>query len=226
MHSAERAIDVVGLARAAGFDNVSIDLMMWLPGQDVAQWLETVTNAIDVDADHLSLYILEVYPHLPLKQEIDRPGWRRHRTTRPPTCTSRRWRASTRPVTSSTEISNVCRPGRESCHNLKYWTDGEWLGVGPGAHSTWGGERWRNIASTEDYVRRIVNDESVVAERRLLTSDERLGDALFTGLRLSRGVNINILSERYGVDIWHDSATGSRDTSTRVSCSGRMDSCD
>ena len=50
------------------------------------------------------------------------------------------------------EISNVCRPGRESRHNLKYWTDGDWLGFGPGAHSTWRGERWRNIASTEDYV--------------------------------------------------------------------------
>ena len=47
------------------------------------------------------------------------------------------------------EISNVCRPGRRSRHNLKYWTDGDWLGFGPGAHSTWRGTRWRNIASTD-----------------------------------------------------------------------------
>ncbi len=60
------------MARTAGFDNVSIDLMMWLPGQDVPQWLASVEEAIRVAPDHLSLYILEVYPHLPLKQEIDR----------------------------------------------------------------------------------------------------------------------------------------------------------
>jgi len=202
MHSAERAANVVGLARAAGFDNVSIDLMMWLPGQDVAQWLENVTAAIDVDADHLSLYILEVYPHLPLKQEIDRHGW----TQQPDDAAADMYELGMARLDAAGyeqyEISNVCRPGRESRHNLKYWTDGDWLGVGPGAHSTWRGERWRNVASTEDYVRRIVDDESVVAERRLLTRDERLGDALFTGLRLNRGVNINILSERYGVDIW------------------------
>ena len=202
MHSAGRAMDVVGLARAAGFDNVSIDLMMWLPGQDVAQWLENVTKAIDVAADHLSLYILEVYPHLPLKQEIDRHGW----TQQPDDAAADMYELAMARLDAAGyeqyEISNVCRPGRESRHNLKYWTDGDWLGFGPGAHSTWRGERWRNVASTDDYVRRIADEESVVAERRLLTSDERLGDALFTGLRLSRGVNINIVSERYGIDIW------------------------
>ena len=52
------------------------------------------------------------------------------------------------------EISNVATPGRESRHNLKYWTDGDWLGFGPGAHSTWSGVRWRNIASTEEYISR------------------------------------------------------------------------
>ena len=202
MHSAEGAVNAVGLARAAGFDNVSIDLMMWLPGQDVAQWLENVTSAIDVDADHLSLYILEVYPHLPLKQEIDRHGW----TQQPDDDAAEMYELAMARLDAAGyeqyEISNVCRPGRESRHNLKYWTDGDWLGLGPGAHSTWRGERWRNVASTEDYLRRIADEESVVAERRLLTRDERLGDALFTGLRLSRGVNIDIVSKRYGIDVW------------------------
>ena len=68
LHSAERARQAVEMARAAGFDNVSIDLMMWLPGQDLQQWLTSVEDAVRVGPDHLSLYILEVYPHLPLKQ--------------------------------------------------------------------------------------------------------------------------------------------------------------
>jgi len=202
LHSAERAVQAVEMARAAGFDNVSIDLMMWLPGQDVAQWLTSVVDAIRVDADHLSLYILEVYAHLPLKQEIDRHGW----TQQPDDVAAEMYESAMAMLDGAGyeqyEISNVCRPGRESRHNLKYWTDGDWLGFGPGAHSTWRGVRWRNMASTEEYIHKLGSGESVVAERRSLPSDERLGDALFTGLRLNRGVDINILSARYGIDIW------------------------
>ena len=100
------------------------------------------------------------------------------------------------------EISNVCKPGRESAHNLKYWSDGEWIGFGPGAHSTYGGERWRNVSSTEDYVEKIARDEDVSVDRRRLSHEERLGDALFTGLRLSRGLDVAAVSARYGVDVW------------------------
>src|SRR5256885_9726915 len=100
------------------------------------------------------------------------------------------------------EISNVARPGRRSRHNLKYWTDGEWLGFGPGAHSTRTGARWRNVSSTDDYIQRIGTGSTVVAECRTLSRDERLGDALFTGLRLTDGIDIDTLSEHYGTDIW------------------------
>ena len=201
-HSAERAVRAVELARAVGFDNVSIDLMMWLPGQDVSQWLTSVTKAIAVNPDHVSLYILEVYPHLPLKQEIDRHGW----LQQPDDAAADMYESAMAMFDESGyeqyEISNVCRHGRESRHNLKYWTDGEWVGFGPGAHSTRGGVRSRNIVSTEDYVTKIQRGESVVAERHAMTTAERLGDALFTGLRLNRGVDIDILSTQYGVDVW------------------------
>ena len=202
LHSAERAVQAVEMARAAGFDNVSIDLMMWLPGQDVPQWLASVIDAIRVRPDHLSLYILEVYPHLPLKQEIDRRGW----TQQPDDVAAEMYESAMAMLDDAGyeqyEISNVCRPGRESRHNLKYWCDGDWLGFGPGAHSTWRGVRWRNIASTEEYIRKRGSGDSIVAERRVLTSGERLGDALFTGLRLTRGVDVGILSIRYGIDFW------------------------
>ena len=203
LHSAERAVQAVEMARAAGFDNVSIDLMMWLPGQDVTQWLASVVDAVRVRPDHLSLYILEVYAHLPLKQEIDRHGW----TQQPDDAAAEMYESAMAMLDDAGyeqyEISNVCRPGRESRHNLKYWADGDWLGFGPGAHSTWQGVRWRNIASTEEYIQR--SEGPVNRSWRngaTLTNDERLGDALFTGLRLSRGVDLGILSARYGIDIW------------------------
>lgn len=202
LHSAHRAEQAVRLARVAGFDNLSLDLMMWLPGQDVPQWLESVEQAIRIGPEHLSLYILEVYPHLPLKQDIDAHGW----TQVPDEGAAEMYESAMAMLDSAGyeqyEISNVARPGRQSRHNLKYWSDGEWLGFGPGAHSTAQGRRWRNVAATEDYIQRSGNGASVVAERRELSAEERLGDALFTGLRLNAGVDLGILSRRYLTDIW------------------------
>jgi oxygen-independent coproporphyrinogen III oxidase len=101
------------------------------------------------------------------------------------------------------EISNVAQAGRRSRHNLKYWTDGDWLGFGCGAHSTRDGVRWKNLASTEEYVSRIERRESTAIDIRRLSADERLGDALFTGLRLTDGVDLKAVHARYGVDVWH-----------------------
>ena len=93
------------------------------------------------------------------------------------------------------EISNVSRPGRESRHNLKYWTDGEWLGFGCGAHSTRGGARWKNVSSTEEYIARVSSGGHLDVERRELSAHERLEETLFTGLRLT-GVWTSQLSVR------------------------------
>jgi oxygen-independent coproporphyrinogen-3 oxidase len=101
------------------------------------------------------------------------------------------------------EISNVARQGRRSRHNLKYWTDGEWLGFGCGAHSTRDGSRWKNISSTTDYINVVARGASPAVDIRRLTPAEQLGDALFTGLRLVDGIDTNVIQIRYGVDVWH-----------------------
>jgi len=103
---------------------------------------------------------------------------------------------------SQYEISNVSKPGLESRHNLKYWSDGEWLGFGCGAHTTRRGIREKNVASTEDYVSAIVAGRSVATERRVLSDQQRLEEAVFTGLRLSRGLDLEAVRSRYGVDLW------------------------
>src|SRR5262249_8107078 len=74
-HTADRARGALAEARTAGFDNVSLDLMMWLPGQRVGDWLESVDAAIALGPDHLSLYMLEVYPNAPLKEDMARAKW-------------------------------------------------------------------------------------------------------------------------------------------------------
>jgi oxygen-independent coproporphyrinogen-3 oxidase len=202
LHTASRAEEAIGHARGAGFDNVSLDLMMWLPEQTAPQWMESVERAIALGPDHVSLYMLEVYPHLPLRQEMNRREWQQL----PDDVAADMYEQAMARLESAGyaqyEISNVARPGRRSLHNLKYWSDGEWLGFGPGAHSTRRGSRWKNVASTEDYVQRLARGATVVAERRDLTSEERLGDALFTGLRLNDGVELSRLSGQYETDIW------------------------
>ena len=152
LHGAERARAAVGEARAAGFDNLSIDLMMWLPEQTPEQWLESVDAAIALAPDHLSLYMLEVYPNAPLRDEMARARWSQAPDEDAEAMYLTAMERLEAAGLAQYEISNVARPGMESRHNPKYWSDGEWLGFGCGAHSTRGGVRWKNVSATADYI--------------------------------------------------------------------------
>ena len=202
LHNADRARGAVAEARGAGFDNLSLDLMMWLPGQDLDAWLQSVDAAIALTPEHLSLYLLEVYPNAPLKDEMARASW----SQAPDEDAEAMYLTALDRLDAAGfehyEISNVARGGRQSRHNLKYWSDGEWLGFGCGAHSTRHGVRWKNTSSTEEYARRIAAGQSIAEDVRRLSQEERLGDALFTGLRLAAGIDLDTVGARYGVDIW------------------------
>jgi oxygen-independent coproporphyrinogen-3 oxidase len=202
LHSSARARESFQAARAAGFDNVSLDLMMWLPGQRVDDWLESVDALIGLGPDHASMYLLEIYPNAPLRDAMARGHW----SVAPDDDAADMYLAGLERMDDAGyrqyEIANVARPGRESRHNLKYWTDGAWLGLGCGAHSTRAGVRWKNVASTADYVAAVTAGQAPVADRRPQSDDEQLEDALFTGLRLSRGIDLSVVRERYGVDVW------------------------
>jgi oxygen-independent coproporphyrinogen-3 oxidase len=100
------------------------------------------------------------------------------------------------------EISNVARPGFASRHNLKYWQDGAWIGFGCGAHSTRDGVRWKNVSSTEEYISRLQAGQSPVSERRVLSPEAQLEEALFTGLRLAGGLDLDSVGRRYETDVW------------------------
>jgi oxygen-independent coproporphyrinogen-3 oxidase len=202
LHDAARARGAFDEARRAGFDNVSLDLMMWLPQQTVSRWLENVRQLIALGPDHASLYILELYPNAPLKEEMARAGWSLAPDDDAAEMYLRGLEALDEAGYRQYEISNVARSGRGSRHNLKYWTDGEWRGFGCGAHSTLGGVRWKNVAGTLDYVERVAQGTDLTAERRMLTSAERLEEALFTGLRLAEGVDVAAAAARYGLDGW------------------------
>ena len=202
LHSASRAEIAVAEARGAGFDNVSLDLMMWLPQQTVAAWLANVDRLIALGPEHASLYMLEIYPNAPLREEMARAQWSQAPDDDAAEMYAGAMERLERAGYRQYEISNVARPGREARHNLKYWCDGEWLGFGPGAHSTRGGVRWKNLSSTEEYVAAVTGGARLITEARRLSSDERLEDALFTGLRLTDGLDLQTIERRYGVQVW------------------------
>jgi oxygen-independent coproporphyrinogen III oxidase len=176
--------------------------MMWLPAQTHAAWRDSVEALVDVNPDHASLYLLELYPNAPLKEEMARSGW----SLAPDHDAAEMYLWSLerldRAGYDQYEISNVARPGRTSRHNLKYWEDGEWVGFGCGAHSTRGGVRWKNVSSTDEYIHRVCSGQALSSERRALTPLEHLEEALFTGLRLTRGLDLDAIGGRYAVDIW------------------------
>ena len=201
VHTASRAIEAFEAARAAGFDDVSVDLMVWLPEQTPEHWGETLDVLLRLDPGHVSFYLLELYPNAPLREDMARGGW----TQAPDDVAAEMYDAALDRLEAAGyrqyEISNAARPGRRCRHNLKYWSDGAWVGFGCGAHSTRDGRRWRNVSETVSYVERVAGGASPVAHERLLSTGERATDALFLGLRLTEGVDVPAVEQRYGVRV-------------------------
>jgi oxygen-independent coproporphyrinogen-3 oxidase len=202
LHSASCAAEAFELGRAAGFDNISLDLMMWLPQQTVEQWLDSVETLVALGPEHASLYLLEIYPNAPLRDAMARGQWSVAPDDDAAEMYLRGMDRLDRAGYEQYEISNVARPGRRSRHNLKYWTGDEWLGFGCGAHSTRSGVRWKNVASPVEYIAAITRGEAAGIDQRTLSQAERLEEALFMGLRLTAGVNLTLVGARYGVDVW------------------------
>ena len=203
LHSADTARRAVESARAAGFDNLSLDLMMWLPGQRTEDWLSSVDALIALQPDHASLYLLEIYPNAPLRDEMARSGW----SVAPDEDAAEMYLQGLARLESAGfeqyEISNVARPAScRSRHNLKYWQQGDWLAFGTGAHATFRGERWRTVSGTEDYISRVSAGGDTRVERRTLAPAEQVEEALFMGLRLTEGLDLVRMHQQHGIDIW------------------------
>jgi oxygen-independent coproporphyrinogen-3 oxidase len=202
VHSAARVREAFAQTRQAGFDNISLDLMMWLPQQTIDDWMVSIDGLLDLGPEHASIYLLELYPNAPLREDMARAGWSQAPDDDAADMYLRGFERLDAAGYRQYEISNVAREGRESRHNLKYWRDGEWMAFGCGAHGTRGGRRWRVVSGTEDYIQRIQVGASTAAETRTLSTEERLEEMLFTGLRLSEGLPLNEIRAKFGVDVW------------------------
>jgi oxygen-independent coproporphyrinogen-3 oxidase len=191
-HTADDTRRTFDTLRESGFDNVSFDLIAGLPRQTLDAWKRNLSEALALRPEHLSLYLLEVHEGTPLAAQI--------REGRYPTPDADLAAEMYRLMVERTreagyeqyEISNFCMPGRESRHNMKYWTGAPYYGFGCSAHSFDGRtSRWSNERDARRYVELIEGGGTAVVERTELDARERSAEAIFLGLRLlSRGVDL------------------------------------
>jgi oxygen-independent coproporphyrinogen III oxidase len=188
--------------RTAGFENVSFDLIAGLPGQTLAGWQQNVDEALELQPEHLSFYLLEVHSGTPLAQHIQRglqPA-----PDEDLAAVMYEWMLERAAAAGYEhyEISNLCRPGFQSRHNTKYWTGAPYFGFGCSAHSYDGDrQRWSNHRDVLKYVESVEQGSSAISERQDLTENDVRAEALFLGLRLMRGVNLQQYRESFGVDL-------------------------
>ena len=205
-HTAAEALRALDLARQAGFENLSLDLIYGLPTQTLAQWKDTLERALEVETAHLSLYGLTVEEGTPLWQAVESGE-----APRPdPDLAADMYVLAEELLAEAGydhyEISNWAKPGNECRHNLVYWRNEPFLGLGPGAHSYLQGERFWTIKSPTEYVRRLTHLDdaaapeatAVIEERRRLTAAEVVSETLILQLRLDEGLDTAALARRLG----------------------------
>lgn len=198
-HTVEEIRRAVGMAREAGFTNLNLDLIYGLPGQSSARWAANLTAAISLEPEHLSFYGLTIEEGSQLYRERARGCLAMDSDEVLADMYRKGQEALVEAGYVQYEVSNFCRPGYACRHNLGYWTDQEWLGFGPGAHSYLDGGRFSNVPSLEEYHRMVTEGVLPIAEREPGTPDLRLREAMAFGLRMVGGVRLEPLEFRYGV---------------------------
>lgn len=188
-HTGAQAREAFFIARDAGFDNISIDLIYAVPGQTLGRWLDTLEKTAELSPEHLSCYQLTVKEGTRLEKLIKRG----HAQAVGDTEQQAYFSATASFLTSlgyeHYEVSNFAR---HTCwysrHNQKYWNHMPYLGLGPAAHSFSGKERWWNVASVDDYISRLIRGKEAVEGRETLTAEQLRLERLFLGFRTRQGL--------------------------------------
>lgn len=203
IHTHEQTLDAVRWAREAGFSNINLDLIFGVPGQTLDQWLNCLEQVVALHPDHVSAYDLQLEEGTPLKERVNSgilvP------------CTEETSLAMYRAAIDilnaaglrQYEISNFARPGRQCRHNLVYWYNCGYLGLGPAAHSRIGGKRMANEDGLDEYADKLEAGLSPVAWTEDITPENDIFETIFLGLRMTGGLNLEHFEQRFGVPIDH-----------------------
>ncbi len=199
IHRAGEIRESVDLARKAGFDNLSLDLMFGLPEQTVDDMKQSLSEAFDLGPDHFSCYSLKVEEgtrFYDLKQQ--------NRLALPDEDEELEMYQWTRSFLKEKgymqyEVSNFARPGYESRHNTIYWLNEEYYGFGAGAHGYVDQVRYANVKGIREYISQLKNDFLPVEKSYIVSTSEDMENFMILGLRLLKGVKLSRFRKRYGV---------------------------
>ena len=214
-HSAAQAAEAYRMAQSAGFTNVSIDLMYGLPYQRVYDWERTLGDVGELSPPHVSMYCLTLEEGTPMAGQIESGGLPEPDPDLAAEMYLMAQEVMEREGYGHYEISNWARPGFESRHNLVYWRNRPYLGVGPGAHSYLGAFRFFNIRSPAEYVRRLGSGLVECHGPSRLTADSlqrmpgvagveaidrrlEMAETMMMGLRLEAGIDSSDFTRRFG----------------------------
>ncbi len=199
LHDAAAAHAVIRAARRAGFANLNLDLIYGLPGQGVADWRQTLEAALAHEPEHLAVYELTVEENTPfaLRQERGELDLPREDTVL--SMMELTLQLTRRAGLRRYEISNYARPGRECRHNVNYWHNGDYLGLGAGAVSYLQGRRCRSVEDVDRFCEAVELDRPVWTEVEALEPEARFRESVVMGLRLTGGVSMTALAERFGL---------------------------
>jgi len=186
-HDFQQTKEAVAAARKSKLDNLSLDLIYGLPGQDMVGWQATVEQVLALGPEHLSCYGLKVEEGTPLHRRVaegeplpdddmqaDMYLWTVERLEQA--------------GYHQYEISNFAREGRQSLHNLRYWLTRPYIGFGPGAHSDFGGRRYSFIRDLDGYINGVLHGGNIIDSSDLIPDRERGGEYLMLRLRTVRGI--------------------------------------
>jgi oxygen-independent coproporphyrinogen-3 oxidase len=205
IHTCAEARKVLAEAYQAGFENIGIDLIYGLPDQSKADWIEDLKQAVASDPAHLACYILTYEERTPLHDELK--SGRLHAL---PDEQARVLFETTIEFLEDNgyvqyEISNFARRAKDpaSCisrHNLKYWTRTPYVGLGPSAHSFVQSQRSWNYSSLNRYLTTIESGQAPVAGKEVLTAEQEMIEAIYLGLRMTRGIDLIEFRKSFAVD--------------------------
>lgn len=198
-HSSQEIYLTVKTCRELGLDNISLDLISSLPGQTLGQWRENLNKAIDLNPSHISVYSLSWEPDT----EFDRLRLSGQLKAVDDELDREMYYLAVDMLAQAGicqyEISNFARPGMESRHNLRYWDDLDYLGIGPSAGSRRAGERWNNIADINEYILRMKDDKPGYDELLVSDKDDSIRQAAILSLRKCRGIDMTAFQQRFAV---------------------------
>jgi oxygen-independent coproporphyrinogen-3 oxidase len=198
IHNPEATVRAVETLRDAGVRTVNLDLVYGTPGETLKSWLESLDAAIALGPDHVSAYCLSIDDGTPLARNVNKGITK----SADENLQREMYMAGREKLEAAGfegyEISNFAKPGWRSLHNQIYWHRGEYIGLGPAAHSFLGEQRWCNHRDVEGYSRALLKGEDPAAWRETISREQALEETVMLALRTSDGLNLENLERVWG----------------------------